>query len=112
MPQRLDQFLPKTTFQLPDGSVFALGSIWDPDTLRQLVLIQFTGAGAPEPSIEFAISPASADMMIEALQKHANEARFISGQTMADYPVLAPRPGVKRPGRRSSRKSPEGSASA
>jgi hypothetical protein len=88
MPQSLDSFMPSTSFALPGGSVFRVGTMWDDETVRQLVLCQYTPAGAAEPLVEFAVSAASADMIITALQERANEARYISGQPMVDYPAL------------------------
>ena len=85
MKLTLDSYMPKTQFQLPGGSIFAVGTIWDDETVRQLVHIQYTPAGAQEPLVEFAISPASTDALIDALQKRANEARYVSGQRTLDY---------------------------
>lgn len=86
MSNSLNDFLPKTRFQLPEGDSFSIGTIWDQDSLRQLVLFQYFSADEDQPLVAFAISASSSDAVITALQDSANQARFISGQRTYVYP--------------------------
>ena len=86
MPQSLDDFLPKKQFQLSGGEVLSIGVIWDQDSCRQLVLIQFLSADSSCPTTEIAVSAESADTIIAALQDSANQARFINGKPTYVYP--------------------------
>ena len=97
MPESIDAFLPATSFTLPGGDVFKVGTMWDQDTVRQLILFQYIAAGAKEPIVEFAVSPKSADMIISSLQERANEARYISGLPMVDYGTSGKKVALGRP---------------
>lgn len=90
MRSSLHDFLPKTRFELAGGGAFVLGTMWDDETCREMVLFQFVPAGAAVPSVEFAISADSAETVIRVLQDAANRARFISGQPMYEYPEPVP----------------------
>jgi hypothetical protein len=90
MPNALDDHLPKTRFQLPGGACFSIGTMWDDETCRQLVLFQWFPADSQTPLVEFAVSPKSADAIIAALQDSANQARYISGQSTFVYPPPVP----------------------
>ena len=107
--------MPGTAFQLPEGDVFKLGTIWDQETVRQLVLFQYTPVGATEPLVEFALSAKSADLVIAALQKHANEARYVNGKPRVSYHlgvVVTPRRAKRKPRPPRTPKAPKTSASS
>jgi hypothetical protein len=83
MPQSLDDFLPKKRFQLPGGETLSIGVMWDQDSCRQLVLIQFFPADSSHPTTEIAVSSESVAAIIAALQDAANQARIINGKPSA-----------------------------
>jgi hypothetical protein len=106
MPKSIDDYLPKTRFQLPEGDCFVIGTMWDQETCRQLVLFQYVSPNSPAPVVEFAVSAASADAIIAVLQDSANQARYINGQRTCVYPPPIPEKPMARPNKRkqSSRK--------
>ena len=97
MPQSLDAYLPKTRFQLPGGDCFVIGTMWDDNSCRQLVLFQYFSTGSQSPAVEFAVSAKSADAIIAALQDSANQARYISGERTYVYPPRVPEVSAARP---------------
>ena len=105
MPPSLDDYLPKTRFQLPGGAAFQIGTMWDDETCRQLVLFRFYDAGSEVSSVEFAVSAVSADAVIKVLQDSANQARYINGEATFTYPP--PIRDVRTPGPKKKRQSPK-----
>jgi hypothetical protein len=83
----LDDAEPKTRLKLPDGAMLTVGTKQDNDDPAQYgVQLLFTSATSSEPEMNILLPPHSIDVLIHVLQEHANEARFIMGHKMVDYP--------------------------
>ena len=115
MPSSFDPFLPKTRFQFPDGDILSIGTISCDDQIHQAVYLGYTPAGSAAPSMELALPPKTVEVIIQNLQERANEARFVNGEKMLEYPEPSPEkrshPNPRRPHRKGSKKateSPEG----
>ena len=109
MPNSLDQFLPKTRFQFPDGAIFCVGTIRCDDRIHQAVYLSYTPAGAATPTMELELPPKTAEVIIQHLQERANEARFINGEKMLEYvkpfPMKPFHPKAKTPRRKPIKKA-------
>lgn len=81
----MDKFLPKTSFQLAGGEVLTIGTTWDQESVRQMVLLQHVRPGEQIPAVEIAVSSDSVDLLINALQKAANTARYVNGKKLLNY---------------------------
>lgn len=82
----LDDAEPKTLLKLPDGAMLIIGTKKDDDDPTQYgVNLAFTSATSSEPEMNILLPPHSIDVLIQVLQEHANEARFIMGHKMMDY---------------------------
>ena len=85
----LDNYLPKTRLQLADGATLTIGTKRDDDDpLYHGVNLVFASGRQPEPEMNLLLPPHSIDMLIQVLQERANEARYIMGQKMVEYPKL------------------------
>ena len=107
MPTSLDQFMPRTRFQFPDGSILCVGTVSCDDQIHQAVYLSYTTAGSATPSMELELPPKTVEVIIRHLQDRANEARFVNGERMLDYPKPVPckPPGAnRRPPRRKAKK--------
>jgi hypothetical protein len=108
MPSSLDQFLPKTRFQFPDGAIFCVGTISCDDQIHQAVYLSYTPAGATTPNMELELPPKTVEDIIQHLQERANEARYINGDKMLEYPKPFPikpfGPKAKTPRRKTIKK--------
>lgn len=99
-PRSLDDVLPKTRFQFPDGAILTFGTRRDDDDpLQQSVQIVYASGRTPEPEMNILLPPHSIDVMIPVLEDLANQARYIMGQNMVEYP---PRPQPKKSKKRKS----------
>ena len=94
----LDDFAPKTRFQFPDGALLVVGAKRDDDDpLRYGVHLVYNSGRNPEPEMNILLPPHSIDVLIPVLEARANEARFIMGQKMVEYP---PMPQTAKPKRK------------
>ena len=111
MPSSLDQFLPKTRFQFPDGAILCVGTIRCDDRIHQAVYLSYSSSGSSTPSMELELPPKTVEVIIQHLQERANEARYINGEKMLEYPKPFPvkpfRPKAKTPRRRTIKKADE-----
>jgi hypothetical protein len=115
MPSAFDQFMPPTRLQLPDGAAMLVGTLSCDDQIHQAVYFAYTPAGSTTPTMELELPPKSVELIIRELQEHANEARFINGERMLEYPK--PYPAVpagasqrKRKARRQKKKTSQRAA--
>ena len=86
MPSAFDRFMPRTRMQLPDGAVLSVGTLSCDDQIHQAVYLAYTPAGASAPTMELGLPPKSVEVIIRELQEHANQARFVNGERMLEYP--------------------------
>ena len=85
----LDDFAPKTRFQFPDGALLVVGTKRDDDDpLRYGIHLVYNSGRNPEPEMNILLPPHSIDVLIPVLEARANEARFIMGQKMVEYPTM------------------------
>jgi hypothetical protein len=101
--------MPKTQFQFPDDGILSVGTVSCEDQIHQAVYLSYTPAGSETPSMELELPPKTVEVIIRHLQERANEARFVNGEKMLDYPkpVPAKPPSAKpsRPRRKTSKKA-------
>ena len=83
----LDDAESKTRLQFPDGAMLVVGTKQDNDDPAHYgVHLVFTSDTSSEAEMNILLPPHSIDVLIHILQEHANEARFIMGHEMVDYP--------------------------
>jgi hypothetical protein len=106
--------MPKTRFQFPEGDILAVGTVSCDDQIHQAVYLSYTPAGSTTPSMELELPPKTVEIIIHHLQERANEARFVNGEKMLEYPEPFPYkpspPAPRRPrlkGRKKPTDSPE-----
>lgn len=101
--------MPKTQMRLPEGSILAIGTIACDDKIHQDVYVSYTRAGEAKPCLELSLPPKSIDVIIHYLQKRANDARFVNGEEMLEYPEPVPaeplRKKLKQPRGKGSQKA-------
>jgi hypothetical protein len=98
MQPTLDDFTPKTRLQFPDGSILTVGTRRDDDDpLHYGVHLLYATGRSPEPEMSILLPPHAIDMLIEVMEDFANQARFVMGHQVVDYP---PRPQEKKPKRK------------
>ncbi len=103
----IDDFTPKTRFEFPDGAVLTLGTKCDGDDfMRYGVQMVFTLSPDSEPGMNILLPPHSIDVLIPVLQDLANQARFIMGQNMVEYPPM-PETGKPKRKRQPTKKAAE-----
>ena len=123
MPSAFDRFMPRIRMQFPDGAVLTIGTLSCDDQIHQAVYLAYTPAGSSTPAMELELPPKSVEIIIQQLQEHANQARFINGERMLEYPKPYPvvPPGASRRKRKAPRRkkatgqpsaSPEGNPAA
>jgi hypothetical protein len=116
MPSTFDQFMPRTRMQFPDGAVLSVGTVSCDDQIHQAVYLSYTPAGSDAPILELELPPKTVDVIIRQLQEYANQARFVNGAPMLEYPKPYParRPGTSRrtskDRRRKTKKGQQGAA--
>lgn len=108
MASSLDQFLPKTHLNFPNGAVLTIGSVASDGPTLQVVYVGFTPADSATPSMELEIPPHAVEVIMQQLQHYANQVRFINGVPMLEYPAPHPisSPSDARAKRRTPRKKP------
>jgi len=99
MPSSLDKFMPRTALQFPDGALLSVGTVSCADQIHQAVYLSYTPAGSTTPTMELELPPKTVEVIIRQLQEHANQARFVNGARMLEYPE----PYVAEPGEASRR---------
>jgi hypothetical protein len=113
MPSSFDPFMPKTRFQFPDGGIFSVGTVSCDDQIHQAVYLSYTPAGSAAPSMELELPPKTVETIIRHLQERANEARFVNGERMLEYPEPSPaersRPNPKPLRRKGTKKATDSS---
>ncbi len=101
----LDDFAPRTRFQFPDGALLVVGTKRDDDDpLRYGVHLVYNSGRNTEPEMNILLPPHSIDVLIPILQERANEARYIMGGKMVDYP---PMPQTTKPKKKAANKASE-----
>jgi hypothetical protein len=115
MPSTFDQFMPRTRLQFPDGAVLSVGTLSCDDQIHQAVYFAYTPAGSSTPTMELELPPKTVELIIRELQERANEARFVNGERMLEYPEPYPevRAGAsqrKRKARRHKKETGKGTA--
>ena len=80
-------FRPTTRLELPDGSVLTIDTSRDADDPLQCgVQLTFTSGLGVEPGMNLVLPPHSIDVLVPLLQNMANQARYIMGEKMVEYP--------------------------
>lgn len=79
-----------SSFQFPDGAILSVATITCHDTIHEAVHITYIPPSSLNPLMELALPPNSAELLIRALQERTNEARFINGEKLLDYPEPKP----------------------
>jgi hypothetical protein len=95
--------MPKTRLQFPDASILSIGTVSCEDQIHQAVYLSYTPADSPAPCMELELPPKTVEVIIRLLQERANEARFVNGELMLDYPEPSPA-APSRPHRKPSRR--------
>jgi len=90
MPSSFDKFMPRTTMRFPNGAELCVGTVSCDDQIHQAVYLSYTSAGAAAPAFELELPPKSVDAIILQLQDYANQARFVNGERMLEYPEPYP----------------------
>jgi hypothetical protein len=85
MPLSFDDYMPKTSLCLKDGSILTVGTMACEDNIHQDVFLRFTHANEAQPAMNIQLTPKAVDVLISKLQEYANEARFVNGTKMVDY---------------------------
>ena len=80
----------RSSFQFPDGAILSVATITCHDMFHEAVHITYIHPSSPNPVMELALPPNSAELLIRALQECTNEARFINGEKLLDYPEPKP----------------------
>ena len=99
MTSPLDRFAPSSSFAFPDGSVLTIGTNTRDDHITKDVRISHEDPSAPGSALHILLPTHSVDHVIRALQERTNEARFINGEPMLEYPEPipnSPKPKQKR----------------
>ena len=99
MASPLDRFSPSSRFAFPDGSVLTVGTVTRDDHITKDVLISHEAPSDPDAALHILLPTSSVDHVIRALQERANEARFVNGEPILEYPELIrdfPEPKRKR----------------
>jgi hypothetical protein len=97
MPSSFDPYLPPTRFQFPHGAVLSIGTIRCDDQIHEAVYLGYTPAGSGGPTMELELPPKAVEVVIRQLQNSANQARFINGVVVWEYPEpFAARPSRSR----------------
>jgi len=76
--------------QFPDGAVLSVGTVSCDDQIHQAVYLSYTPADSNAPIMELELPPKTVDVIIRQLQEHANQARFVNGAPMLEYPEPYP----------------------
>ncbi len=109
MPSSFDRFMPRTRFQFRDAGILSVGTVSCEDQIHRAVYLSYTPEDSITPTMELELPPKTVEVVIRHLQERANEARFVNGEKMLDYPEPVPvePPGAsrRRPGRKTNQKA-------
>ena len=100
MPSSFDAYMPRTRFQFRDAGILSIGTVSCEDQIHQAVYLSYTPEGSTAPTMELELPPKTVEAIIQHLQERANEARFVNGEKMLEYPKPVP---VKPPGSKPAR---------
>ncbi len=95
MPSSFDAYMPRTRLQFRDAGILTVGTVSCEDQIHQAIYLSYTPEGSATPSMELQLPPKTVEVIIQQLQERANEARFVNGEKMLEYPKPVP---VKSPG--------------
>ena len=101
--------------RFPDGAVLCVGTITCDDQIHQAVYLSYTSAGATAPGMELELPPASVEIIIRQLQEYANQARFVNGARVLEYPEphqVTPGGAPRRPRKAGRKKTTSAQADA
>ena len=90
MPSAFDRFMPRTAMQFPDGALLSVGTVAGDDQVLQAVYLSYTPAVSTTPTMELELPPKTVEVIIRQLQEYANQARFVNGARMLEYPEPYP----------------------
>ena len=90
MPSAFDRFMPRTAMQFPDGALLSVGTVACDDQVHQAVYLSYTPAVSTTPTMELELPPKTVEVIIRQLQEYANQARFVNGARMLEYPEPYP----------------------
>lgn len=76
--------------RFPDGAVLCVGTMSCDDQIHQAVCLSYTAAGDDAATMELELPPKTVDVIIRQLQDYANQARFVNGERMLEYPEPCP----------------------
>lgn len=66
--------------------MFTIGTVTRDDHITKDVFISHEDPSGSDPVLQIALPPKSVELVIQALQERANEARFVNGEPMLEYP--------------------------
>ena len=98
-----------------DGAVLCVGTMSCDDQIHQAVYLSYTPAGAAAPTMELELPPKTVDVIIRQLRDYANQARFVNGERMLEYPEPypeKPRGASSRPPKAKQRRTKKGQGAA
>jgi hypothetical protein len=82
--------MPRTQLQFSDGGVLSIGIVSCDDQIHQAVYLSYTPSDSPTPTMQLELPPKAVEVIIGQLQEHANQARFVNGESLLDYPAPHP----------------------
>ncbi len=100
MSSGLDAYMPRTRFQFRDAGILTVGTVTCEDPIHQAVYLSYAPEGSTTPTMELELPPKTIEVIIQHLQERANEARYVNGEKMLEYPKPVP---VKPPGAKPAR---------
>jgi hypothetical protein len=86
MPSSFDRFMPRTQLRFSDGGVLAIGNVSCDDQIQQAVLLSYTPSDSITPTMQLELPPKAVEVIIGQLQEYANQARFVNGEHLLEYP--------------------------
>jgi hypothetical protein len=90
MPSSFEPYLPPTRLQFPHGAVLSIGTVRCDDQIHEAVYLGYTPAGSTTATMALELPPKSLEVVIRQLQDRANQARFINGVDVLEYPEPYP----------------------
>ncbi len=78
--------MPRTQLKFSDGGVLSIGIVSCDDQIHQAVYLSYTPSDSITPTMELELPPKAVEVIIGQLQKHANQARFVNGEHLLEYP--------------------------
>lgn len=78
--------MPRTQLQFSDGGVLSIGIVSCDDQIHQAVYLSYTPSDSITPTMQLELPPKAVEVIIGQLQEHANQARFVNGEHLLEYP--------------------------